>query len=210
MESCCYRRHMPTPSDRSRASVTVRGMDPDEYDSVRELSIAAFGDEPGVGDLIDALRSSWAWDDELSFVAHQGGELVGHVLYTRSLLDALPRLVDVLVLGPVGVRSDLQRTGIGSQLIMRSLEVVAARSEPVVFLEGHPAYYPRFGFQPAAELGFRTPSLRIPPDAFMALCLPSYEPWMTGTLVYPDAVWRADAVGLRDEPTDVTSAVGQS
>ena len=28
--------------------------------------------------------------------------------------------------------------------------------------------------------------------------LPAYEPWMTGTLVYAEAFWRHDAVGLRD------------
>ena len=175
-------------------------MEPAEYIAVRSLSIAAFDDDPQIGELLDALRSSWAWEDELSFVAHDdSGELVGHVLYTHALLDALPRLVDVLVLGPVGVRPDLQRGGIGSELIIRSLEVIAARSEPVVFLEGHPTYYPRFGFEQGAELGFVAPSLRIPPESFMAYRLPSYEPWMTGTLVYPDAVWRADAVGLRDD-----------
>jgi len=207
--ACCWRLE-PTPSHgimrdddillgcRVRA-VTVRPMATDEYAAVRELSIAAFGGDPTLGELLDALRSSWAWVDELSFVADDAGELVGHVLYTRALLDARPRLVDVLVLGPVGVRPDLQRSGIGSQLITRSLAVVATRSEPVVFLEGHPTYYPRFGFERGADLGFVAPSLRIPPDSFQALRLPAYEAWMTGTLVYPDAVWRADAVGLRED-----------
>ena len=27
--------------------------------------------------------------------------------------------------------------------------------------------------------------------------LPSYRPWMTGALVYPDVFWALDAVGLR-------------
>jgi putative acetyltransferase len=67
-----------------------------------------------------------------------------------------------------------------------------------VFLEGHPTYYPRFGFGQAGDQGFVAPSLRIPREAFMVYPLPSYEPWMTGTLVYPDAFWRTDAVGLRD------------
>ncbi len=76
-------------------------MDPAEYGAVRDLTIAAFDDEPTLGDLLDALRSSWAWDDSLSFVAvDAAGELVGHILYTGALLDARRRLVDVLVLGP--------------------------------------------------------------------------------------------------------------
>jgi putative acetyltransferase len=55
----------------------------------------------------------------------------------------------------------------------------------------------RFGFSPGGALGFRKPSLRIPDDAFMALPLPSYEPWMSGTLVYSQVFWEYDAVGLR-------------
>ena len=180
--------------------MTVRVAAPSEHAAVRALSMEAFGGDPTVGSLLDALRSSWAWREELSFVAEDGdGRLVGQVLYTAALLDAPSRLVEVLVLGPVGVLPALHGHGIGSRLITTSLDVVAARPEPVVFLEGHPTYYPRFGFVPGASLGFVAPSLRIPPDAFMALPMPSHEPWMTGTLVYPDAVWLADAVGLREE-----------
>jgi putative acetyltransferase len=182
--------------------LVVRAMRTNEFNEMRELSVSAFDGDPAIGPLLDALRASWAWDDELSFVAELDGDLVGHVLYTRALLDAAPRLVEVLVLSPIGVRPDLQNHGIGSRLITESLALIQGRSEPLIFLEGHPGYYPRFGFERAADLGFTAPSLRIPQDAFMVHRLPGYEAWMTGTLVYPDAFWRADAVGLRDSPAD--------
>jgi putative acetyltransferase len=102
------------------------------------------------------------------------------------------------VLSPVGVRPDLQRTGVGDALIRHALAtIVATRPEPLVFLEGIPSYYPRFGFRLAAAMGFTAPSVRIPDRAFMAYPLPSYEPTVRGALVYPDVFWRADAVGLR-------------
>ena len=177
--------------------VVVRTMEPGEFDAMRQLSVAAFGGDPVIGDLLDALHESWAWDDNLSYIAERDGELVGQVLYTHAILDAPPRLQDVLVLSPIGVRPDLQRHGIGTDLITSTLSVIGQRSEPLVFLEGHPTYYPRFGFRRAADLGFVAPSVRIPRDAFMVYPLPRYEPWMTGTLIYPDAFWRTDAVGLR-------------
>ena len=180
-------------------SVLVRRMRAEEFGSVREVCVAAFAD-PTLGELVDALRSSWAWEDDLSFVAELDGEIVGQVLYVHALLDAPERLVDVLVLSPVGVRPDLQRRGIGSRLITESLRVLSSRAEPLVFLEGHPTYYPRFGFRPGRELGFTAPSVRIPDEAFMVRPLPSYQTWMTGALVYPDAFWRTDAVGLRPTP----------
>lgn len=174
-----------------------RLMRPDEYAEMRALSVAAFGDDESIGTLLDALHDAPLWDDELSFVAERDGELVGHVLYSRAWVDAPERIVDVLVLSPVGVRPDLQRAGIGGALIRHSLDVLARRPEPLVFLEGHPSYYPRFGFRPGAELGFTAPSVRIPPAAFMVYPLANHHPSITGALVYPDAFWRTDSVGLR-------------
>ena len=101
------------------------------------------------------------------------------------------------MLSPVGVLPKLQGRGVGSALIRHGLGLLADRGWPLVFLEGSPLYYARFGFGPGAEQGFRKPSLRIPDEAFQALMLPAYEPWMTGTLVYDAAFWRNDCVGLR-------------
>jgi putative acetyltransferase len=119
-------------------------------------------------------------------------------MLSPSLLDTPKRLISVQVLSPVGVVPACQRQGIGTTLIRRGIERMIERLVPLVFLEGPPAYYSRFGFQPAAEQGFRKPSLRIPDAAFQVLRLPAYEPWMTGTLVYAQAFWTNDAVGLRD------------
>jgi putative acetyltransferase len=169
----------------------------DEFETVRDVSVQAFSGDSTIADLLDALRASWAWDDRFSFVAEHNGDIVGHVLYTHAILDGPTRLVDVLVLSPIGVRPDLQRHGIGTALISTSLATLALTEEPLVFLEGHPTYYPRFGFRGANELGFSAPSTRIPADAFMVYPLPRYDPSMTGALVYPDAFWRTDSVGLR-------------
>jgi putative acetyltransferase len=178
---------------------TVRVMRTDEFTAVRKLSIAAFNGDARIGPLLDTLRASWSWEDTLSFVAVRDGMVVGHALYSHAFLDAPACLVDVLVLSPVGVRPDFQNQGIGSLLITESLAVLRARREPLVFLEGHPRYYKRFGFRPGVSLGFIAPSVRVPTAAFMVYPLPSYEPSMTGALVYPDAFWRTDTVGVREE-----------
>ena len=78
------------------------------------------------------------------------------------------------------------------------MEMLEDRGVPLVFLEGPPDYYRRVGFVPALDQNFRKPSLRIPDPAFQVRMLPAYQPWMTGTLVYPQAFWDHDAVGLRD------------
>jgi len=168
--------------------------------AVRRLHLAAFGDHGQVvADLVDALRHEVTGDGALSLLAEDPhGNVVGHVMFTRSLLDAPRRLVEVQVLSPVAVLPERQGQGTGAALIKAGLDVMIEHSVPVVFLEGDPGYYSRLGFSAGAEQGFRKPSLRIPDAAFQALRLSDHEPWMTGTLVCSETFWRHDAVGLRD------------
>jgi putative acetyltransferase len=173
---------------------------PGDKERVRNIHVRAFGGDHGlvVADLVDALRETIAPAGGLSLVAEHGGQVAGHVMFTRSLLDAPRRLVEVHVLSPLGVMPEHQKRGIGSALVRQGLTALAERGSPLVFLEGNPAYYSRFGFAAGGDQGFRKPSLRIPDRAFQAVKLPDYEPWMTGTLVYAEPFWRYDAVGLRD------------
>lgn len=177
-------------------AVSVRVMRADEWAAARQVCIDAF-DDPGIPVLLDMQRSSWSWNDDLAFVAERDGEVVAMVLFTPAFVDAPDRVVDVLVLSPVGVRPDLQRTGIGSQLITEALQHLHHRPEPLVFLEGIPSYYPKLGFRRASAMGFTPPSTRIPDAAFMAYPLANYDPALRGALAYADVFWRADAVGLR-------------
>ena len=130
-------------------------------------------------------------------MAVAGDTVVGHTMLSASWLDAPARLVDVLVLSPLGVHPDWQGRGIGSRLISEALTTAEDMAVPLVFLEGDPAYYSARGFQRADLHGFRSPSLRIPAPAFQVAFLSAYEPWMTGTLVYSEVFWALDCVGLR-------------
>ncbi len=178
--------------------ITVRVMHPDEWNEARAVCVGAF-DEPGIDTLLDTLRSSWGWADELAFVAELEGEVVGLVVFTPSFIDTPDRVVQVLVLSPLGVRRDLQNQGIGDALVRGALaELERTRSEPAIFLEGIPTYYPRFGFRRGVDCGFRQASDRVPDEGFMVYLMPSYEPSVRGALAYADAFWRADAVGLRE------------
>jgi putative acetyltransferase len=177
-------------------TLLIRPQRADEDAAVRDVVAAAFAHHEVVPDLVDALRTSWAWVDGLSLVADDG-DVVGHVLLTKAILDAPGRLVHVLVLSPLSVRPDKQRTGIGTALVGAAADAARAHGAPLLFLEGDPAYYAQHGFLAAGPLGFRRPSTRIPEPAFQVMPLATYEDWMTGTLVYCDVFWRLDCVGLR-------------
>ena len=171
----------------------------EDHEAVREVHARAFGAGEGVPALVDALRAAQAALAPLSLVATAGERVVGHVMLSACRLDALPRLVDVLSLSPLGVLPEFQRQGIGTRLVAQALAGADSLGIPLVFLEGSPRYYGSRGFADATKSGFRPPTLRYPPGAFQVARLSSYEEWMTGTFVYSDTFWNLDCVGLRGE-----------
>lgn len=182
----------------SKKAPSIREETAEDRDVVRHVVAAAFGGDK-VPRLLDDLRESVAWLG-LSFVAEEKDEVVGHIGYTRAWLDTPTKLLEVLVLSPLSVRPDRQRTGVGSLLVTETMRLLAGRPEPLVFLEGDPGFYARLGFVAGEELHLTAPSTRIPGPAFQVGTLPGYEQsWMTGALVYPDVWWRHDLVGLRPE-----------
>lgn len=157
----------------------------------------AFGEEaPRILDVLTRLRAA---DDVCAeLVAEVAGEVVGFVALSKAWVDARERLVDVLVLSPLGVLPSAQGRGVGTALLSAAVDVAGASGAPLVFLEGSPGYYSARGWSTASEHGLERPSSRIPDPACQVVLLPTYEPWMTGRLVYPDVWWRLDLVGLRD------------
>lgn len=62
---------------------------PSDRQAVRDVHLQAFGDHGlVVADLVDTLRETITPEDGLSLVAEHDGQVVGHVMFTRSLLDA--------------------------------------------------------------------------------------------------------------------------
>ena len=180
------------------AGLLIRTEAPDDQGEVRKVHALAFGDGEPVPSLVDALRAATAALPALSFVAAIDGRVVGHVMLSACRLDALPRLVDVYSLSPLGVLPEQQRRGVGTRLIEHALTAADQQGVPVVFLEGSPDFYGKRGFRAAEELGFRPPTLRYPPGAFQVAPLSAYRDWMTGTFVYAETFWAFDCVGLRE------------
>jgi putative acetyltransferase len=171
----------------------------EDHEAVREVHRQAFGDGERVPTLVDALRAAQTSLSSLSLVATVDELVVGHVMLSACRLDALPRLVDVGSLSPLGVLPQFQGQGIGTRLVADALAGADSLGIPLVFLEGSPYYYGKRGFADATKLGFRPPTLRYPPGTFQVAKLSSYEKWMTGTFVYSDVFWAQDCVGLRGE-----------
>jgi putative acetyltransferase len=173
----------------------IRPQRSDELAAVTAVVGEAFG-RPVVAELVAQLQ---ARDDPatVSLVAELHGEIAGHVQLSRCWVAAPDRLVEDLSLSPLSVLPRYQGHGIGGRLVREALQAAQQARWPLVFLEGSPDYYSRFGFEAAHLRGFTRPSPRIPEVAFQVAMLPDWEPWMTGGFVYTDVFWKLDCVGLR-------------
>jgi putative acetyltransferase len=178
-------------------SMVIRPATPADRAAVERVASAAFGEEgPTIVRLLRALEASEAV--RASLVADADGEVVGHVQLDRSWVDARKRLVDVLVLSPLSVAPGHQGRGVGTSLLEAAVAEAERLGAPALFLEGDWTYYGRRGFEAATPLGFTRPSPRVPEPAFQVRLLAADEPWVRGPLVYCEAFWATDTVGLRD------------
>ena len=85
----------------------------------------------------------------LELVAVEGEVVVGHVLGARGR----PGSPGIVAVAPLCVSPNWQHQGIGSALMTELLVRAEQQRWPGVVVLGNPAYYGRFGFQPAGPLG---------------------------------------------------------
>ena len=128
-----------------------------------------------------ALRIVREVEPEISLVWEENGEILGHTMLSRMAMgEHRP-----FQLSPLSVAPSDQGRGIGSALVREALRLADEAGEPAVLLLGHPAYYPRFGFEPATPLGILAPGEFG--DAWMAAKLRAYDPSYRGQVVFPPA-----------------------
>src|SRR5690242_17892819 len=96
----------------------IRKERPGDEAAIRSIVGAAFPQE-NIAELVDRLRANG--DAEISLVAVEQGNIVGHVMLSRMRAD-----LRALGLGPLAVSPAQQRRGIGGLLVSEALEQAAA------------------------------------------------------------------------------------
>ena len=167
------------------SAITVRPERPADYEAIAIVVEAAFGRPEQVAQLVERIRASDRYVPELALVAVEEEKVVGHTMFSYATLVG-DEEQEVLQLSPVAVTPARQRDGIGSALIRVGIERAKARHEPLVVVLGHPAYYPRFGFEPCARHNIQPPEPKLEP-AFMVLPLPDIDERYQGRVVFPPA-----------------------
>jgi putative acetyltransferase len=115
--------------------------------AIRALTAAAFAPKKfrshTEAAIIDALRRDGHLC--LSLVAEVEGTIVGHAAFSPVTIGEARS--GWFGLGPISVRPDWQRQGIGKALIAHGLELLKQLDAKGCALIGDPAYYSRSGFQ---------------------------------------------------------------
>lgn len=147
--------------------------------AVHALNLSAFG-RPGEARLVDALRVQT--QPMVSLVAEKNDAIVGHIMFTPVSLPNHPGFI--MGLAPLAVAPNRQRAGIGSALVCAGLERCKQLGAVAAVVLGHPEFYPRFGFSPAARFGVAC-EYNVPLEAFMAIELrPGALRGASGTVKY--------------------------
>lgn len=119
----------------------------------------------------------------VSLVAEDGGEIIGHIMFSPVALDGHHEL-NIMGLAPMAVIPERQRQGVGSALVREGLEECKKLGFGAVVVLGHADYYPRFGFVPSVQYGIKS-EYDVPENVFMVLELRSgYLDGVTGTIKY--------------------------
>ncbi len=115
----------------------------------------------------------------VSLVAEVEGRVVGHIAFSPvTMSDGTP---DWYGLGPVSVRPEYQRQGIGKALLQTGLARLKEMNAKGCCLVGHPEYYRQFGFKNVPGLTIEG----VPPEVFLALSFEGRFP--KGTVAFHEA-----------------------
>jgi putative acetyltransferase len=96
----------PPPLD-----LDVRAERPEDREAISSVTQAAFG-KAREARMVEAIRASDGFVPELSLVAEERGNIIGHVMLSYVELEGVRRRL--LELGPMSVLPSRQRQGVGT------------------------------------------------------------------------------------------------
>jgi len=156
----------PKPPGYTRGIImNIRKEKDSDKENIWKVNAEAFETE-AEANLVNVLRDSGNFF--ISLVAEEDEEIVGHILFTPVELIGDESGLKLLGLAPMAVLTNLQKKGIGSQLVKTGIEKCSAQGNDAVVVLGYPEYYPKFGFVPSVKFGIKS-EYDVPDEAFMVL-----------------------------------------
>jgi len=169
---------------------SIRKEKPSDYQAVFSVIEKAFRDTEHTNHkeqfLVESLRNSFAFVEELSLVAMSDHQIIGHILLTKIVIANEGARYDSLALAPVSVLPEYQGKGVGSKLINQAHQKAKSLGFKSIVLLGDPNYYSRFGYEPAHTFGISLP-FDVPLEYCMAIELEDGAlDDVNGEVIYPE------------------------
>ena len=164
--------------------MTIRETKKSDLDDILDIHERAFGQKDEAELVANLLKDETA-QPVLSLMAFQDDEPVGHILFTKAIVDG----ASAYLLAPLAVVPELHFKGTGQRLMKEGIKRLRAQGVDLVFVLGHIDYYPRAGFKnDAGAMGYPAPH-PIPHehrDAWMVMNLSGTQ--KKGTVKVADAI----------------------
>lgn len=148
--------------------IKIRSEVKGDYEAITVVNDKAFkGTQES--QIVKKLRVTKSFDPELSLVADNDNQIIGHILLTETTLEiSSQEKRSLLLLAPMAILPEYQKNGIGKQLILKAIEKAKKTDYPAIILLGHPEYYSRFGFKPSSLWNIKM-DIDAPEEAIMIL-----------------------------------------
>lgn len=147
--------------------------------------------------MVHVLREDPDFVPELDLVMERDGQLVGHILYMRAKIVADDsREIPMMTFGPISIRPDLQRQGLGKYLLDYSMELASDLGAGTLCIEGNIDFYGKSGFVVAGTKGIRyhgEPEQEIVPYVLLKELQPGFLDGITGIYHTPKGYYVNEA-----------------
>ena len=202
-------------------NIMIRREVPTDYSAVEHLTREAFWNvyRPGCLEhyVIHVLRKDPAFVPELDLVMEREGQLIGHIMYMRAAITADDgRKIPIMTFGPISIRPDLQRQGLGKRLLDYSMGKAAELGAGALCIEGNLDFYGKSGFVVAGTRGIRyqgEPEQEIVPYFLLKELRPGFLEGVTGIYHTPHGYYvdeaAAEAFDKKFPPKEKLKLPGQ-
>lgn len=185
----------------SQSNIVIHRESPADYSAVEHLTREAFWNvyRPGCTEhyVVHVLRNDPDFVPELDLVMERDRQLIGHVLYMRARIKADDgREIPMMTFGPISIRPDLQRQGLGKKLLDYSMERARALGAGALCIEGNIEFYGKSGFVVAGTQGIRyhgEPEQEIVPYVLLKELQPGFLDGVTGVYHTPKGYYVDEA-----------------
>lgn len=150
----------------------IRQAKKEDYDNIYEFVKEAFStadvSDGTEQDFVVELRGGSTYIPKLEFVALDGEELVGHIMFTRQEVVKKNSIYMGLLVAPLSVKLSHRSEGVGTALMHHGFEEAEKLGYEAAFLAGNPEYYSRFGYEQTTVFGIK--NVTEIPDQYVLGC----------------------------------------